>query len=135
MNFELECLNANNFTLASPLLGQTFIWFLIRWCKSYLMGNLKNQSLIKAFGSKDQGGNGIELLDFIIHKIFTNFEKWNGEIPLLKYTSELILTISLCPKIASSLFSLSSWTKLLDLYLQGHPIFSIKISLGFFFSL
>lgn len=74
------------------------------------------------------GGRGLELLDFIVHKLSLVFEKWNGETSLLTYTCQLILTLCQTPRIAPLLFLLPSWNKLMEAYFQGHPIFSFKIS-------
>lgn len=55
MNFELECLKNDKMNLVSPVLGQTLVWFLSRFSKTYLMNQSQHPSILQTCGPLTSG--------------------------------------------------------------------------------
>ena len=73
----------------------------------------------------EKGGNGSQILDFIIKTILLNFDKWQGETPIIIQISDLLLTLCKTRNISEQLISLSSWLDLLNAHSSNHPILSL----------
>lgn len=117
IKLETTLLSQGQRDLLSPFLGQTFIWFIERWYKTYLFNNQSQTSLtiIKNYG-ETQKGNGCMYLDFIFSKVLSNFQYWSGEKQLLEENSNLLLSVAQflsCKPNETGYTTLESWKNLL----------------------
>lgn len=103
----------------SPLLGDTLVWFLTRWSRSYLLLEPSSfmhvsPSLLNAFGTA-QGAGGLLVLDSILLKAAFNFHTSRAETTLMLSTCELlqVLTKTKAPKFLHLLKDREAWPVLM----------------------
>ncbi|KAI8814795.1 hypothetical protein BJ742DRAFT_189682 [Cladochytrium replicatum] len=76
----------------SPALAESLLWFVQRWCSTYLLlvpsdYYSLSKTMIEAFSTE---GRGIVILDFIIQIVRKNFIIWNANEEVLKQCLRII---------------------------------------------
>ncbi|KAG1159659.1 hypothetical protein G6F37_004686 [Rhizopus arrhizus] len=83
----------------SPRVAETLIWYLERWCKSYLLLNENEYNYIspnvaKSFGRPGPSdGKGLQVMDFFVEQMKNNFILWNADPDVL---TQLIQWLNVC---------------------------------------
>eukprot|EP01116_Phalansterium_solitarium_P013083 TRINITY_DN299_c0_g4_i1.p1 TRINITY_DN299_c0_g4~~TRINITY_DN299_c0_g4_i1.p1 ORF type:complete len:1128 (-),score=390.95 TRINITY_DN299_c0_g4_i1:363-3746(-) len=124
IQLETDQLKAGAKHFLSPLLGRTFVWFLDRWCRTYLALDVHvaaSPRIKQTFAI--HGPNGLQMFDFCLRKLIVNFEQWEGETALLLQSCALLKSLSRIRFRSSSanVMSLQSWQDLLAAHVNDHP--------------
>ncbi|KAI8817434.1 armadillo-type protein [Fimicolochytrium jonesii] len=109
--------NSPSFSLCSPLLCETLLWFIERWSQTYLFlpaEELHTHSLMRAFG---RDGGGPAVLDGIMNMLEKNFDMWPGQEDLLMQIVSLLSTFSKVPGIRNALVLSDRFQKLIVFFL------------------
>ncbi|KAF7720629.1 Exportin-4, partial [Apophysomyces ossiformis] len=104
----------------SPRLAETLLWFLERWCKSYLLIDENEYGYIspniaKAFGrSGPSEGQGPHIIDFLIEQMKTNFMLWNADTNVLLQIIQWLNTCGTLPSLKTGLLHSSGFPALVQ---------------------
>ncbi|XP_077977331.1 exportin-4-like [Glandiceps talaboti] len=93
---ERRAVNAQLSSLLSPQVGATTMWFLRRWCLSYLLPNERYYAqmslpITAAFGRDTEGGRWS--IGFLVDKILSNLSVWSSEQALAMDTVNLLVAL------------------------------------------
>ncbi|XP_071955681.1 exportin-4-like [Antedon mediterranea] len=93
---ERRAIEANLAYILSPQLGTTIVWFLQRWCRTYLVlkENYYSQvslPIVSAFGMDTAGSQWAT--SFLLEKVISNLSVWSSEETLANDTINLLVTL------------------------------------------
>ena len=93
---EEETLQSSAADSLSPQVGKTILWFLIRWCRVYLLPREEcydhiSLSLVLTFGRDSD--LGAQITKFLVGKVFSNLTLWNAENDIVLETIDLLSTL------------------------------------------
>ncbi|KAL6605220.1 armadillo-type protein, partial [Neocallimastix sp. 'constans'] len=83
----------------SPLVTETFLWFIERWIPTYLFINKGDYKanfccpiLLNNYSVSE--GNGTQVLEFIVQKLYSNICLWNSEESLIQQAVKVLNALS-----------------------------------------
>lgn len=96
VRIEEETLQSSSADSLSPQVGKTILWFLIRWCRVYLLPREEcydhiSLSLVLTFGRDSD--LGAQITKFFMGKVLSNLTFWNAESDIVMETIELLSTL------------------------------------------
>ncbi|CAO3659151.1 unnamed protein product [Rhizopus microsporus] len=116
-NFDSNTVEASN---CSPRVAETLVWYLERWCKSYLLIDENEYSYIspniaKAFGRPGPSdGKGLQVIDFFIEGMRTSFVLWNADPDVLKQLIQWLNTCGASTNIKRGLLQSARFPSLVE---------------------
>jgi len=112
--FGLMCLEPNDpkLSVCSPLVIETFLWFLNRWVQTYLMPDTRDSSscsenLLMAYGADVIGAKG--LIEFLLQKLLLIFACWMHHQTVLNQLVKLLDTFSQQMNIRAAILESKLW--------------------------
>eukprot|EP01124_Arcella_intermedia_P003864 TRINITY_DN12176_c0_g1_i1.p1 TRINITY_DN12176_c0_g1~~TRINITY_DN12176_c0_g1_i1.p1 ORF type:complete len:1064 (-),score=262.93 TRINITY_DN12176_c0_g1_i1:71-3229(-) len=111
LEIENAVIDKSLFDYWSPLIAETNMWFLQRWCLSYLDNSPEKKYPNPAF-------NDGKIIDFIILKIGRNLLSWT-EVDIAKMTCEVLVSLSKIKLISDDFLKCKAWQDLLNLHFSN----------------
>ncbi|XP_033118145.1 exportin-4-like [Anneissia japonica] len=121
---ERRAIEANLTHILSPQLGTTIVWFLKRWCRSYLVLNEKYYShvslpIVSAFGMDTAGAQWAT--SFLLEKVISNLSVWSSEGSLANDTINLFVTLVEKKERCAAVLSCNHFWTLVKHHLSCQP--------------
>jgi hypothetical protein len=104
--------------ILSSRIGERLMWFLGRWCETYLMPNMElydhhrtfSTSLASTYGKNE---NGQQIALFFLKKIITNLTSWQSEPNLALETIKFFKRLMKNEQVQRYLVKTEEWKKLI----------------------
>ncbi|KAJ2409363.1 hypothetical protein GGI10_004703, partial [Coemansia sp. RSA 2530] len=108
LQFELSAPSPTVASYCSPLLAETLFWALRRIAPVYLLFDRSDyrevsQSLVAAFGTTLDGGNGVAVVGGILGLIKSAFEQWVSEEDVLQMCIDMLLAFAQRASLAQAI--------------------------------
>ncbi|KAG0179452.1 Exportin-4 [Apophysomyces sp. BC1034] len=116
-SFGANTVEASN---CSPRVAETLIWFMERWCKSYLLVDeneygYMSPNIAKSFGrSGPSEGQGLHIIDFFIEQMKANFMLWNADPDVLQQIIQWLNTCGTSTSLKKGLLESSRFPDLVQ---------------------
>ncbi|ORX55719.1 hypothetical protein DM01DRAFT_1345196 [Hesseltinella vesiculosa] len=112
-----SCFGPNSVEAAncSPRVAETLIWFMERWCKSFLLLNENDYGMVSANIARAYGrpgpsdGQGLNVLDFLLQQLKANFMLWNADPDVLSQLIRWLDTCGTSVNLKTSLVQSCKW--------------------------
>ncbi|ORX44664.1 hypothetical protein BCR36DRAFT_586032 [Piromyces finnis] len=106
----------------SPLVTETFLWFIERWVQTYLFinkddyrSNFCSPILLNTYSVIE--GQGGHVLEFIMQKVYSNICLWNSEESLVKQAVLVLDALSKSSIITASMTKFSIFREITEFFL------------------
>ncbi|KAF9940935.1 Exportin-4 [Mortierella alpina] len=108
----------------SPQVALSLFWFLERWVKTYLFISPENYSslspnLLQAYGEASVGGSGLDILEFLISKLRTNFLLWSADPDVLVQIIALLNTFGQRSSVRNALLQSAQFPSLVSFFIDN----------------
>ncbi|KAG0209723.1 Exportin-4 [Mortierella sp. GBA30] len=108
----------------SPQVALSLFWFLERWVKTYLFISPENYSglspnLIKSYGEASLGGNGNDILEFLVNKLRINFLQWSADPDVLVQIIALLNTFGQRSSVRNALLQSAQFPPLVSFFIDN----------------